>query len=150
MTSNVGAGKITKPRTSLGFGGGQDENKDVKELGMGELKQTFKPEFLNRIDDIIVFNKLAQEDIEIIAQNMLKSVSKRMDEIGITAHFDQSAVTELAKEGFDPVYGARPLRRAIVNKIEDMLSEAILQGSIQKGDTVTVKFDTAYTYTKEA
>jgi len=150
MTSNVGAGKITKPRTSLGFGGSDDDQKDVKDLVMAELKQTFKPEFLNRVDDIIVFNKLSQENIEMIASNMLQLVGKRMEDIGIATAFDSSVVAELAKEGFDPVYGARPLRRAIVNKIEDMLSEAILQGNIAKGDSVTVVYDGAYTYTKEA
>lgn len=155
MTSNVGAKNIVQTKTSLGFGDTEDKQSDsavnqaIKQAVMAELKNTFKPEFLNRVDDIIVFNKLGQTQIDLIATNMLQSVRTRMEELGIGIDFTPTCVKEIAKEGFDPVYGARPLRRAIVNKIEDMLSEAILEGKIAKGDKIKVDFDTKFTFYKE-
>ena len=103
---------------------------------MEALKATFRPEFLNRLDEIIVFNKLTGEDIEKITSLMLAEVKKRIDALGITVTFTPEVVAHLAKEGFDPVYGARPLRRAIVHQVEDSFSEAMLQGHVKAGDTV--------------
>ena len=102
------------------------------------LKQFFKPEFLNRIDDIIVFDRLTEDNIKEIAKLMLKSLEKRLNANEINVTFTESAVSKIAKSGFDPVYGARPLRRAIQNEIEDMLSEEIIDGNIKSGDSITV------------
>lgn len=93
---------------------------------MGELKNTFKPEFLNRIDDIIVFNRLNDADIKNIAKRMLKTLTKRLENMEIDITFADSTIDEISKEGFDPVYGARPLRRAIQSKLEDDISEKFL------------------------
>ena len=102
------------------------------------LKQFFKPEFLNRIDDIIVFDRLTEDNIKEIAKLMLKSLEKRLNANEINVTFTESAVSKIAKSGFDPVYGARPLRRAIQNEIEDMLSEEIIDGNVKSGDSITV------------
>ncbi len=136
MTSNVGANKLTNAKR-LGFGE-ENANTEIKKNVMDDLKKTFRPEFLNRLDEIIVFNQLTEEEIKSIAKIMLSSVSQRLLENDIDASFNDSAVALLAKEGFDPVYGARPLRRAITNKIEDLLAEEILAGNISKGDKVSV------------
>lgn len=140
MTSNVGASKITEQRQSLGFGSSGDENKTIEELVMGDLKKTFKPEFLNRLDEIIVFNQLCEEDIREIARRMLETLKKRVKDMDIDIEFTEEAIDELAKEGFDKVYGARPLRRAIQSKIEDALSELILEGKINPNSKCTVDF----------
>ena len=103
---------------------------------MNELKNTFRPEFLNRVDDIIVFTKLSDTEIEQIATLMLTSLSKRLSDMDISISFSDEAVKHIAKIGFDPVYGARPLRRAISSKIEDAVSEEILKGNIKNGDKV--------------
>ena len=103
---------------------------------MNALKATFRPEFLNRIDDIIVFHSLKTEDIEKIASLMLADVAKRIDALGISIEFDASVPTLLAKEGFDPVYGARPLRRATVRLVEDAFSTEMLEGRVSSGDRV--------------
>lgn len=139
MTSNVGASKIVDKKASLGFGENA-ENNDIESLVMGDLKKTFKPEFLNRIDEIIVFNQLEQKDIEEIAKRMLSSLSKRVAELEIELDFTPEAVTAIAEAGFDKVYGARPLRRAIQQKIEDPLSELMLKNKIAKGSKCTVDF----------
>lgn len=149
MTSNIGARLITEKKTSLGFGSGDSTEKDqaeIKNLVTAELKKEFRPEFLNRLDDIIVFHKLSKEDIEKIAENLLRSLSKRLSALDIDAKFDESVVSAVALAGFDAVYGARPLKRAIQTNIEDMLSEKMLDGSINKGDSVKVVYkDGAYT-----
>lgn len=139
MTSNVGASKIVDKKASLGFGE-NDENNDIESLVMGDLKKTFKPEFLNRIDEIIVFNQLEQKDIEEIAKRMLSSLTKRVADLEIELDFTPEAVTAIAEAGFDKVYGARPLRRAIQQKIEDPLSELMLENKIAKGSKCTVDF----------
>lgn len=110
---------------------------------MAELRQTFRPEFLNRIDDIIVFRSLTQADIQEVARRMLKTVSARMEAMGIHLDASDEAVAELAKEGFDPKYGARPLRRAIQSKVEDAVAEKMLDGTLKTGDTarLTVEDD---------
>ena len=105
---------------------------------MDELRRTFKPEFLNRIDETIVFRQLTEEDIRRIAQRMLEITGKRMAQQGITLLADDEAVTALAKDGFDPQYGARPLRRAIQNEVEDAVAEQMLEGKLQSGDTARI------------
>ena len=140
MTSNVGASKITGNNTSLGFGENSDENKNIEELVMEDLKRTFKPEFLNRIDEIIVFNRLQKEDIKEIAKRMLKSLDKRLAEMDIELSFTDEAISAIADAGFDDVYGARPLRRAIQQKIEDPLSERMLEKKVVSGGTYVADF----------
>lgn len=110
---------------------------------MAELRQTFRPEFLNRIDDIIVFRALTEQDIEEVARRMLKTVENRMESMGIHLDATEEAVKKLAREGFDPKYGARPLRRAIQNKVEDAVAEKMLDGTLNTGDTakLTVEDD---------
>ena len=147
MTSNLGAKEILNTGSKLGFTGeksadnAKDEFKIIKERVMEELKRTFRPEFLNRIDDIIVFERLSEENIRAIARLMLKELTKRLAANEINAEFSEAAVAEIAKEGYDPTYGARPLRRAIQSKIEDMLSEEIIDGKITAGDDITVEAD---------
>ena len=142
MTSNVGAHSIGRNRT-MGFGANNDAKSvadydAMKENVMEELKRTFRPEFLNRIDDIIVFHSLTEEDIKSIAGLMLNSLGKRLRERNVELKFDDAAVAYFVKEGYDPTYGARPLRRAIQQKLEDRLSEALLAGHISLGDIVEV------------
>ncbi len=137
MTSNVGARLITEERASFGFTPEEQNasrsDEQIKEAVMGELKNTFRPEFLNRVDDIIVFNRLTEENIKQIAANLLKNLEARIKAVDISIEFDQSVVDFTAKAGFDKVYGARPLKRAIQTKIEDVLSEKILEKEIEKG-----------------
>lgn len=141
MTSNLGARLITEHKR-LGFGA--DENSyardqvQIRSDVMSELKKSFRPEFLNRIDEIIVFHQLTPEHIKLITSVMLKQVNVRLKAMGINAEFDDEAISLLSKEGFDVVYGARPLRRAIQNKVEDKIAELILEGKIKDGDTVVV------------
>lgn len=140
MTSNVGARLITDTHR-LGFSSGEESAaqnyNSLKNEVMGELKRTFRPEFLNRVDDIIVFHQLTDSDIEKIAGGMLKTLKQRMESLQIDISFPNEVVSKVAKEGFDPMYGARPLRRAIQSKIEDKLSERILDNGIKAGDSVT-------------
>lgn len=137
MTSNVGANSIVEPK-KLGFVDDNtvDEHTDIKAAVMEALKQTFKPEFLNRVDEIITFNKLTDENIREIAGIMLREVTGRINALGIEIEFTPEVVASLAKEGFDPVYGARPLRRAIIRRVEDSFSEAMLRGEVKAGDSV--------------
>jgi ATP-dependent Clp protease ATP-binding subunit ClpC len=140
MTSNVGASKITDRKAALGFGDEKtDENADIEQLVMADLKKTFKPEFLNRVDEIVVFNQLEKEDIEEIARRMLATLTKRVGELGTEVEFTDGAISAIADEGFDKVYGARPLRRAIQTKIEDKLSELILEEKLGEHCTVDYK-----------
>ena len=146
MTSNVGASSITSAGNKLGFDGRENAKDEAavyeksKELVMDELRRTFRPEFLNRIDDIIVFHRLTQDDITEIARRMLKATEKRMADMGVKLEADDAAVAELAKEGFDPKYGARPLRRAIQSKVEDAVAEQLLSGELKSGDTAHLTF----------
>lgn len=110
----------------------------MKDKVMEELKKSFRPEFLNRIDEVIVFHSLEQEHIEQIVSLMTEDLRKRLREQEIDFQLTDAAKKVLAKEGFDPAYGARPLRRAIQRNIEDRLSEELLKGSISKGDTVSI------------
>jgi ATP-dependent Clp protease ATP-binding subunit ClpC len=140
MTSNVGASMIKK-NTTLGFTTNDSERKyqDMKDKVMDELKKSFRPEFLNRIDEVIVFHSLEQEHIEQIVSLMTEDLRKRLKEQDIDFQLTEEAKKVLAKEGFDPAYGARPLRRAIQRHIEDNLSEELLKGTISKGDTVKIE-----------
>lgn len=142
MTSNVGASKITEQKQALGFTNNDyDDNKTIEELIMPDLKKTFKPEFLNRLDEIIVFNQLDKSDIEEIAKRMLKTLEKRLGDMNIQIEFSQNAISALADAGFDKTYGARPLRRAIQSKIEDRLSELILDNTIKPNSKVKVDYN---------
>lgn len=153
MTSNVGARLITEKQSSLGFNSEKEnadesEKKDIKELVTGELRKVFRPEFLNRVDDIIVFNKLNKDEIKQIAVKMLKTLENRLDKMNIKISFTDNAVSEIADKGFDENYGARPLRRAIQNEIEDPLSEQMLEGKVKDGAVVTCDFaDGQFTFT---
>ncbi len=144
MTSNVGARLITEKQNSLGFSADSSAEKSkerLKDMVLDELKKVFKPEFLNRVDDIVVFDKLTSNDIEAIASRMLKGIKDRLCDLNIKAEFTESAVKAIAKEGYDPVYGARPLRRAIQSKIEDKLSERILEGDLDPKKSITCDYD---------
>ncbi len=148
MTSNVGAKNITNKASKLGFAldessekKAEDSYKDIQDAVMGDLRRTFRPEFLNRIDDIIVFHQLTKENIRLICANMLKTVAERVATLGVTLTADDSAIDVLADKGFDPVYGARPLRRAIQSAVEDAAAEQLLDGTIKDGDTVLATAD---------
>ncbi|OOE09551.1 MULTISPECIES: ATP-dependent protease ATP-binding subunit ClpC [Fictibacillus] len=139
MTSNVGASTLKRNR-SLGFAvhnEGQKYN-DMKSKVMDELKRAFRPEFLNRIDEIIVFHSLEKEHLLRIVSLMADSLKKRLSDQGIEIELSQAALEKITEEGYDPDYGARPLRRALQRKIEDRLSEELLKGNINKGQTVKI------------
>jgi len=146
MTSNLGAKDILNTGSKLGFGNSDsidesEEHRQIKDRVMQKVKEAFKPEFLNRIDEIIVFDRLNESDIKKIANIMLKGLVNRLKDNGITASFTENAVSKIAKEGFDAVYGARPLRRAIQSKIEDVLSEMIIDGKVGKNITIEEEND---------
>lgn len=137
MTSNLGAKQITQRGGSLGFtatdeGETMSQSK-IKESVMSEVKRTLRPEFLNRVDDIIVFQQLSKEDIKEIARRMLNTLSKRISQMGISLEYTDEAISKISAAGFDPIYGARPLRRSIQSQIEDNLSEKMLDGTIKSG-----------------
>jgi len=147
MTSNVGAKNITADAARLGFDGGDKDEKEseeahfgrIRDAVMADLKRTFRPEFLNRIDEIIVFRQLTEDNIRQIARRMLDVTGARMAQQGITLAADDDAVAELARDGFDPQYGARPLRRAIQSMVEDAVAEKMLEGELKSGDTAHVR-----------
>ena len=124
----------------MGFSDSESKNsgiKDVEEiraLVMKDLKNTFRPEFLNRIDETIVFHQLSRKNIKQIAAKMLAVVAKRLELIGIGLDYSDQALELLAEQGFDPVYGARPLRRTIQTVVEDTAAEKLLDGSLKAGD----------------
>ncbi len=141
MTSNIGARAITEKQRSLGFADPsvsfERKQEEIKDKVMGELKGAFRPEFLNRIDDIIVFRQLTKEDIGKIASLMLSEVKKRMAQLGVEISFTQKAKEYVVKEGYDEVYGARPLKRVIQTRIEDKIAELLLAN----GQTAAVTVD---------
>ncbi|MEG0873331.1 MAG: ATP-dependent Clp protease ATP-binding subunit [Clostridia bacterium] len=140
MTSNAGARNIVEHK-SMGFVNKENSKEDyekTKEEVMSELKKIFRPEFLNRLDEIIVFNKLSQESVEEITKLMLKEFEQRIKVRNMKVKITEDVIKNISKTGFDPVYGARPLRRSIQSKIEDKFAEAILDGSIKDGDKVKV------------
>ena len=152
MTSNVGASTIKKQKT-VGFSIAEDRHLEqyemMKENIMDELRQQFKPEFINRIDDIIVFHSLTDDDLDKITGLMLKDVANRIAEREIYLKFSDETVKFMTKSGSDTIYGARPLRRAITKELEDTLSEEMLKGNIERGDEVLVEMkDNKLVYTK--
>ena len=144
MTSNAGAQNIISPKT-LGFSSENDAKADynrMKDGVMEEVRRIFKPEFLNRIDEIIVFHSLTRENIKEIVSIMFNRIAARaLEELNIKLKCTDDFVAHIAEKGFDEKYGARPLRRAIQNEVEDRMSEEILMGTIKEGDTVTIGFD---------
>ena len=144
MTSNVGARTITEPKR-LGFSAVKDESaknyEDMKSNVMGELKKMFRPEFLNRIDDIIVFHPLTEENIREIVKLMTDVLVKRLKANEIDLEISEELLLHLAKKGYDPIFGARPLRRAIQSMVEDKLAEEMLEGKVKAGDSIKVGMD---------
>jgi len=145
MTSNIGAGAIAK-NTTRGFSVGEDEMGvsygDMKNRIMGELKKVFRPEFLNRIDDVIVFHKLAKDEIKQIVELLLLRIRASLAERGLQLELTEDARDLLVDKGWDPAMGARPLRRAIQRYIEDPLADEVLrQGEMPPGSTVMVERD---------
>ena len=137
MTSNVGAKAITDGRPSLGFGGVErDADNEAKKSVMAELKRTFRPEFLNRVDEAIVFRRLTRPEVKKIAAGMTAALEKRMIDLGVEMTVTDGALELLADKGFDPAYGARPLRRCISSCLEDQAAEKLLSGEICAGDRV--------------
>ncbi|MBO4950594.1 MAG: ATP-dependent Clp protease ATP-binding subunit [Clostridia bacterium] len=143
MTSNLGTGALIEPKR-LGFNNeasDEAEQKKTEKAVLEALKGHFRPEFLNRVDEIVVFRKLSDEDIKKIASLMLSQINERIKNLGIDLKFSDEVISHLAKEGFDPVYGARPLRRAMQRQIEDSLSLKILEGEVKNGDKVEAVLD---------
>jgi len=143
MTSNLGHSADAEPKR-LGFVNEEDKTAEHDRQSakvMEALKGYFRPEFLNRIDEIVVFRKLSDEDIAKIAKLMLAEITKRIENLGISIEFSDEVTALLAKEGFDDVYGARPLRRAIQRKVEDSFSVELLEGKVKKGDSVKAVLD---------
>ena len=150
LTSNIGAAVSESQRTGVyGFGsegrsneGADDKQYDsMKENVTKALKEHFRPEFLNRLDDIIVFHRLTEQDCVKIGGKMITSLSKRLiEQRGIKLTVSERALLQLVREGYDPQYGARPLKRVIQRRIEDRLSEEILLGKIQNGQNVSIDF----------
>lgn len=151
MTSNVGASFLKKE--SLGFVSGRNAESEHKAMSsriMEELKRTFRPEFLNRVDEMVVFHQLEPEELFKITVILVKEINKRLKEQGYDLTLDDETIENLAEEGFDPTFGARPLRRAIQKKIEDPLSEKILEGKFKAGDSIQVRFiDGEMVFTKK-
>ena len=144
MTSNLGAKLIAGEGKAIGFAGGEKDGsmseQAIHDAVMGELKRAFRPEFLNRVDEIIVFNQLTKPEIQQIAGRLLEQTKTRLAAMDMDVSFDESVIAMVADEGFDPVYGARPLKRAIQTKIEDPLSEKILEGALQTGKAYVCSF----------
>jgi ATP-dependent Clp protease ATP-binding subunit ClpC len=140
MTSNVGAQTINKTQ-SLGFGGGEEglSYREMKGRVTSELRKIFRPELLNRIDEIIVFHKLEREHMREIIEVQVKRFRKQLAEREVTVEFTTAALDKLAEEGYDPAFGARPLRRTLQRMIEDPMSEMILKGEIPNGSKVTIE-----------
>jgi len=140
MTSNIGAKKLTEKK-NLGFNTADLQNDEMKREIFSELRKTFRPEFLNRVDETVVFKKLTQPEIKQIAKKLLKALSARAEKIGIELTFDPTAVEEISKKGFDERYGARPLRRAIQTEIEDPLTDIILGEKNDGPKKLTCSYD---------
>lgn len=153
MTSNIGA-RLIEEKKNLGFASAdinrEKEEEENRSVIMNELKRHFRPELLNRIDDIIIFHKLTQEDIAKIAGKMLGGLEKRLQELEITMKVSPEAIEKIGSIGFDDTYGARPLRRAITAQVEDRISELMLEGKLHQGDTFTLGVeDNEFTFRTE-
>ena len=142
LTSNVGVADLPKNQTKLGFGSNteKDKNTNTKELLTKALQNKFKPEFLNRIDVVVIFDWLTKEDIVKIANIMIANVNKKLADKKITLKFTNGAMKEIFDKGYSRTYGARPLKRFIEQNVEDNLAEELLMGRVVEGDTVTVGF----------
>jgi ATP-dependent Clp protease ATP-binding subunit ClpC len=142
MTSNIGSKVIEKGGGGLGFEFGENESDSqynrIRALVNEELKQYFRPEFLNRLDEIIVFRQLTKDEVKEIADLLLQEVFNRLLEKDIKLQVTERFKERLVEEGYNPSYGARPLRRAIMRLLEDSLAEEILSGKVQEGDTTVV------------
>ena len=149
MTSNAGARQITEQKT-LGFGvlDEQQSARAMKKDAMGELSRLFKPELLNRVDEIIVFDKLRREEMQQIVWRMFLHLAGKAGEMGIRLDFTDCAVRKISEEGFDLTYGARPLRRAVQQKIEDKLAEEILRGCAAPGDALLCDYNGEFVFVK--
>jgi ATP-dependent Clp protease ATP-binding subunit ClpC len=145
MTSNIGSKVIEKGGGGLGFEFAQDQAEAqynrIRSLVNEELKQYFRPEFLNRIDEIIVFRQLTRDEVKQISDILLREVFSRLTEQGITLEVTEKFKERLVEEGYNPSYGARPLRRAIMRLLEDVLAEEILSGRVQEGNLALVDID---------
>jgi len=144
MTSNTGV-ELIRREGAIGFGAKKDEARSrqqsyeaMKDKVMGAVKKTFRPEFINRIDEIIVFHELTEEQLRRIVDLMVGDLKKRLSERKLGVELSDGAKSWLAKEGYDPIYGARPLRRVIERYVENPLSSKLLRGEFSEGDTVTV------------
>ena len=140
MTGNIGAREITDKRVNIGFGQDTTGNRS-KERVLSELKKIFKPEFLNRVDETVIFEPLSAGSAEAICRLMLDDLRKRAGETGIELFYTDEAVSELVKKGYDEVYGVRPLRRTIVSEAEDRLAQALIDGTLAEGDSAVLDFD---------
>lgn len=138
MTSNIGAGESQKVVPSFGFGNSEEI---IEDHVYNELKKFFRPEFLNRVDDIVTFRKLTPQECGKILDLLLNALKKRLYEIGIELQFDESAKNEILKRGYDEEYGARPLKRVLRREVEDLLSDELISGKLRKGDSVMLYAD---------
>ncbi len=144
MTSNIGAELISNNKNAMGFAGesgSAKRNERIKQLVNEEIKKVFKPEFINRIDEVIIFEPLNENEIKEIARRMLEEIKDRSKNAGIEITFEESVIDEISRKGFDPVYGARPLRRAVTSLVEDALAEKYLTGDIKDKTSVICKFE---------
>ena len=143
MTSNVGARHITGGKGPLGFAAQGEEARSARKAVEEELRRTFRPEFLNRVDETVIFRQLTEEDLREIARRMLADTGARMEALGLTLQAEEAAVALLAREGLDRSYGVRPLRRLIRGRVEDPAAEGLLSGRFRAGDhlTLTVEGD---------
>jgi ATP-dependent Clp protease ATP-binding subunit ClpC len=140
MTSNVGAQDLNATK-KVGFTSAVDEAENysrMKERVMEQLKHTFRPELMNRIDEIIVFSNLNEEELKQIIEILLRDLTKRIEENGYTMEINTAAREVIMKEGYEPAYGARPLKRAIQKLVEDQVSEEILKKTVEPGDKILI------------
>ncbi len=140
MTSNCGVADLPKNTAKLGFGASEDNSSSIKEKLMGALREKFKPEFINRVDVVVVFESLKQDDIKKIASIMISGLNKKLKPQNIQVEFNENALNGLVKEGYSPVYGARPLKRVIEQKVEDKLAESLLSGEVKTGKKIEVDY----------
>lgn len=151
MTSNIGAKLISNSDSVMGFADKNEKTvqSGIKKAVISEIKKLFRPELINRIDDIIIFNKLGRQDIRVISKKMLAQVAERCRSMDIEVSFEPSVVDRVCEKGFDPVYGARPLRRAVRRDVEDKLALALISGEIKQGRKYKCTFDPEFKITEE-
>ena len=141
LTSNIGARLITENRAPLGFGGARSEGEELHERVMEELRATFRPEFLNRVDETIVFRRLGGDELYAITRQLLAEVEGRFRALGLTLCVPEETLRFLADSGSDARYGARPLRRAVQRAIEDAAAELLLSGRVRPGDRLEARLE---------